>query len=94
MARVSWLNDEEHPALDDQVEKLEHFTESLADGVVDAEELATQQENLVAAMKAVEGDLSDEQHAKVTQVLVELTAYNIMHVLHDLAAERARKLFG
>ena len=94
MARASWLSDDDLPALTDQVEKLEHFTNSLADGLVDADELNKQQENLAAAMKAVEGDLSDEQHEKVTQVLVELTAFNIMHLLHDLAAERARKAFG
>ena len=32
----------------------------------------------MAAMKTLEADLSDEQHAKVTTVLVELTAYNVM----------------
>ncbi len=94
MARASWLGDDDLPALAEQVEKLQHFTESLADGVVDRRELDEQQENLIAAMKAVEGDLSDEQHEKVTRVLVELTAFNIMHLLHDLAAERARKVFG
>jgi len=94
MARASWLSDDELPALAEQVEKLEHFTNSLADGLVDADELNKQQENLAVAMKAVEADLSDEQHEKVTKVLVELTAFNIMHLLHDLAAERARKAFG
>ena len=94
MARVSWIDQDNLPALDEQVDKLEHFTESLADGVVDADELEKQQEHLIAAMKAVESDLSDEQHEKVTKVLVELTAYNIMHLLHDMAKERVRKAFG
>jgi hypothetical protein len=38
--------------------------------------------------------LSDELHAKVTTVLVELTAYNVMRLLHELNAERARIRFA
>ncbi len=90
MARVSWLNDESTPDLDAQVAKLEHFTQSLADGVVDANELATQEQNLVAAMKAVEGALSDDQHAKVTRLLAELTAYSVMRTLHEMAQARVQ----
>jgi hypothetical protein len=41
-------------------------------------------------MKKVEPTLNDELHAKVTDVLVELTAYNIMRLLHELQAERVR----
>jgi|ETNmetMinimDraft_26_1059896.scaffolds.fasta_scaffold37102_3 predicted transcriptional regulator len=91
MARINWLDEETHlPALDAHVQQLEHFTRSLADGVVDNQELATQVAHLVTAMKAVQDDLSDEQHAKVTTLLVELTATNVMQTLHELAASRAR----
>jgi hypothetical protein len=85
MARPSWIDDESHPDLDAHVSKLEHFTASLADGVIDAQELATQEKNLVAAMKAVEGSLSDDQHSKITKVLAELTAYSVMRTLHEMA---------
>jgi hypothetical protein len=88
MARTSWLNDDSTPDLDDQVAKLDHFAASLADGVIDAQELATQEANLVAAMKAVEGALSDDQHAKVTKLLAELTAYSVMRTLHEMAQAR------
>ena len=88
MARASWINDDSTPDLDEHVGKLEHFTQSLADGVVDAKELATQETNLVSAMKAVEGSLSDEQHAKVTKLLAELTAYSVMRTLHEMAQAR------
>jgi len=88
MARVSWLNDESTPDLDAHVGKLEHFTQSLADGVIDAQELATQEANLVKAMKAVEGSLDDAQHAKVTTLLAELTAYSVMRTLHEMAQAR------
>lgn len=88
MARSSWINDDSTPDLDEHVNKLEHFAASLADGVVDAKELATQEANLVAAMKAVEGALNDDQHAKVTKLLAELTAYSVMRTLHEMAQAR------
>jgi hypothetical protein len=90
MARVSWLNDESHPDLDAHVENLEHFAASLADGVIDAQELATQEKNLVAAMRAAEGTLNDDQHAKVTKLLAELTAYSVMRTLHEMAQARVQ----
>lgn len=90
MARANWINDDNHPDLDEHVGQLEHFVSSIADGVVDKDELAKQEENLTAAMKAVEGSLSDEQHALVTKLLVELTAYNVMGALHEMAASQVR----
>ena len=93
MPRTSWFDEQEHPLIQEQVSKLESFTTALADGVVTKQELAGQEERLVAAMKALEGMLSDEQHAAATKTLVELTAYNVMRLLHELHAERARMAF-
>ena len=90
MARASWLDDDSHPDLDAHVGKLDHFASALADGVIDDGELATQETNLVAAMTAVEGLLSDEQHAKVTKLLAELTAYSVMRTLHDMVKARVQ----
>ena len=91
--RINWLDEDTNvPALDEQVAKLQHFTDSMADGIVDVEELSTQNEAVVTAMKAVQDDLSDEQHAKVTTLLAELTALNIMTTFHELAASRIRKI--
>ena len=91
MARSSWINDESTPDLDKHVGNLEHFANSLADGVIDATELSTQEKNLVAAMKDVEGSLDDAQHAKVTKLLAELTAYSVMRTLHEMAQARVQQ---
>jgi len=91
MARASWLDDDSHPDLDAHVGKLDHFAASLADGVIDDHELATQEANLVAAMKAIEGALSDEHHAKITKLLAELTAYSVMRTLHEMAQSRVQR---
>lgn len=94
MARISWFDDKaEHEAIQERVSKLDSFTSALADGVVSKQELSGQEHRLVSAMKTVEAELSDDLHAKVTTVLVELTAYNVMRLLHELQSERNRIAF-
>ena len=66
----------------------------MADGVVDKEELKEQEQRLVSAMKSLEPKLSTELHAQVTGVFIELTAYNVMRLLHELQTERARVAFA
>ncbi|HEU4611169.1 MAG TPA: hypothetical protein VFS15_03790 [Kofleriaceae bacterium] len=92
MARDSWIDADSNPHLDAHVAQLEHFTKSMADGVIDADELETQENNLVAAMREVEAVLDDAQHAKVTKLLAELTAYSVMRTLHELTAARVKSL--
>jgi hypothetical protein len=95
MARTSWFDDKAKlPLIDAQVQKLESFTNALADGVISKQELTGQEERLMAAMKKVEAELGDDLHAKVTTLLVELSAYNVMRLLHELQTERARMAFG
>ena len=94
MPRISWFDDKaEHPMIQEQIGKLESFTSAMADGVVSETELSRQESRLVASMKTLEAGLSDDLHAKVTTVLVELSAYNVMRLLHELQAERARMVF-
>ena len=95
MARTSWFdNNAQHPAIHERMEKLESFTSALADGEVSKQELSGQEERLMTALKALEPDLSDALHAKVTTVLVELSAYNVMRLLHELRAEQTRIAFS
>ena len=95
MPRNSWFDDKaEHAMIQEQITKLDSFTSALADGVVTKNELSDQESRLVTAMKTLEADLSDDLHAKVTTVLVELSAYNVMRLLHELQAERARMAFS
>jgi len=93
--RASWFDtNAQHPIIEEKLQKLETFTSALADGVVTKQELDGQEQRLVAAMKGVEADLNDAQHAKVTSLLVELSAYNVMRLLHELRNEHARVAFG
>ena len=95
MARAGWFDDRaEHPLIHEKLEKLESFTSALADGQVSKQELSGQEARLMAALKSLEPDLSDAQHEKVTTVLVELSAYNVMRLLHELRAEQTRLAFS
>ena len=95
MAKTSWFNERaDHPTLHERVEGLQSFTTAMADGVVDRNELEGQEQRLTAAMKRLEPELNDELHEKVTSVMIELTAYNIMRLLHELQAERVRTTFA
>ena len=93
--KTSWFDDKaQHPILQERASKLESFTSALADGVVTRRELESQEQRLMTAMKALEPELSDALHEKVTTVLVELSAYNVMRLLHELQTERARIAFS
>ena len=93
--RTSWFDENAgYEAIQERASKLESFTSALADGEVSKNEVGGQEQRLLTAMRALESTLNDDQHAKVTAVMVELTAYNIMRTLHELQAERARMAFG
>jgi hypothetical protein len=95
VARTSWFDDKaEQPMIQDRLASLKSFTDALADGVVTKQELGDQERRLVAAMKTVDAALNDDLHAKVTTLLVELTAYDVMRLLHELQAERTRIAFA
>jgi hypothetical protein len=95
MARIDWFDDKKDtPVIDEQVQKLATFVEAMADGIIEKAELEKQQSSVVSAMKAVQSELNDTQHEKVTRLLVELSAYNIMRLLHELQQTRLERAFA
>lgn len=89
MARQSWIDeDTNEPLIDDYASKLTTFLDAMADGVIDDKELSDQEERLVSLLKEVEPTLSDEQHATMTKLLCELSAYNIMQFCHQMQENR------
>lgn len=94
MTRQSWLDDKTNePLIDDYARQLTTFVEALADDKVDAGELESQEARLVELMKEVEPQLDDELHGKVTRLLCELTAYNVMQLLHTMQEARPKVQF-
>ena len=89
-----WLDeDTDEPMIAEQAQRLEAFLAALADGRVDEAELQAQQQRLVQLMREVEPLLDEKLHAKVTQLLCELTAYDIMHAVHTMQQARPKTAF-
>jgi len=80
----SWFDDNsESPLLAEQARKLCSFLDAITDdGQVDINELKAQEKRVVGLMKQVEPLLSQEVHAKVTELLYEVTAYDMMNTLY------------
>ena len=92
--RMSWVDETTQlPVIETYASQLEHFVETFADGQVDKAELQKQERKLVDLMKEVEPDLEDELHGKITRLLCELTAYDIMRCFFTLAQSRPRTTF-
>lgn len=89
MARKSWLDEDSGTTLiDDYARKLDGFVGALADGRIDDHEVADQEKRVVALMKEIEPTLDDKTHERVTQLLCELTAFNIMQLLNEIQEAR------
>jgi hypothetical protein len=92
--RTEWLDaTTQTPLIDDYAERLGTFLEAMADGQIDAQELQAQEARVAALMKAVEPKLDDALHEEVTQLLCELSAYNIMHTMHQLMESAPKTKF-
>lgn len=93
-ARLRWLDDKSGaPLIERYARQLGTFLEAMADGEVDDSEVKTQEGRIVKLMKVVEPLLDDSLHAKVTQLLCELTAYDIMQILNAMHKARPKVKF-
>lgn len=93
-SRSSWLDAESHqPVIDRYARRLAPFVEAMADGKIDEAEVAAQEKRLVKLMKEVEPALPPALHPKVTQLLCELTAYDLMRILHSMEQARPKTVF-
>ena len=94
VGRQKWFDDTSHePLIENYARQLDSFIQTMADGVVDDSEIAAQEKRLIGLMKEVEPLLNDDVHAKVTRLLCELTAYDIMQMLHSLQQARPKTKF-
>jgi hypothetical protein len=92
--RSSWLDEAtQAPLIEGYARQLDSFIQTLSDGRVDEEEIRSQETRLVALMKEVEPLLDDALHEKVTRLLCELTAYDLMRMLHTMQQARPRTRF-
>lgn len=92
--RSTWLDDQgQKPIIERYARQLDTFLAAMADGRIDAQEIADQEGRLVRLMKFVEPLLNARQHELVTQLLCELTAYDIMQIMHAMEQMRPKTQF-
>ena len=92
--KTPWFDDAtEAPLLAEYARKLDSFIDAISDAVVESKELAAQEKRVVDLMKEVEPLLSPEAHEKVTRLLCEVTAYDLMHALHMAGKARPKTVF-
>ncbi|HEV3121434.1 MAG TPA: hypothetical protein VGY53_06005 [Isosphaeraceae bacterium] len=92
--RSSWFDEAtQTPQIEQSARKLDSFLTTMADGIVDKAELQAQEARLVALMKQIEPGLDDALHEKITHLLCELTAYDLMQMMHALQVARPKTEF-
>jgi len=93
-SRVNWLDEQtQAPLIDQHARKLGTFLEAMADGHIDEQELKAQEARVYTLMKEIEPQLDDVLHAKVTDLLCELTAYDLMQMLQQMQQARPKTKF-
>jgi len=93
-AKTPWFDDKtDVPLLAEYARKLDSFCDAVADGRVTTTELEAQEKRLVGLMKDLEPLLSPEAHEKVTQLLCEVTAYDLMQTLNLAGKSRPQTVF-
>jgi hypothetical protein len=92
--RTSWFDEStDTPLIEQYARQLDSFLETMADGKVSDSEIKDQEKRLIGLMKEIEPKLDDAVHSKVTQLLCELTAYDLMQFVHSLQEARPRTAF-
>lgn len=93
-SKTPWFDEaSEAPLLAEYARKLDSFLDVVADGRVDTKELEAQERRLVDLMKEIEPLLTPEVHEKVTRLLCEVTAYDLMNTFHMAGKSRPMTKF-
>jgi hypothetical protein len=77
----------------EQAKRLDSFLAAVADGKVTDDELKDQEARLVRLMKEIEPKLDPDLHRRVTELLCELTAFDLMQVFNLMQSSRPKSVF-
>jgi hypothetical protein len=92
--RSDWIDeDSQTPIIERYAKQMDSFVETFADGKVDESEMEAQEERLVALMKEIEPQLEGSLHEKVTELLCELTSYDIMRFFFAIQQSKPKTTF-
>jgi hypothetical protein len=92
--KSKWFDEaSETPIIAEQSRRLDSFLSAVADGRVETRELEDQEQRLVTLMREIEPQLDSAMHDKITQLLCELTAYDMMNVMNLMQEARPATKF-
>jgi len=92
--RLGWFDEKtQEPLIERYARQLDSFVETMADGKIEPSEILAQEKRLITLMKEIEPQFDDAMHAKVTQLLCELTAYDLMQTIAAMQAVRPKTAF-
>ena len=87
--KSAWFDETSNASvIAEQANRLESFLQVMADGKVTDEEVKTQEARVVKLMKEIEPQLEPKLHERVTQLLCEVTAYDMMQSLNMMQSMR------
>jgi hypothetical protein len=92
--KSTWFDETSNSSLiAEQAQRLESFIQTMADGKVTDDEVKTQEQRVVKLMKEIEPQLDPQLHERVTQLLAEVTAYDLMQSLNMMQSARPMSKF-
>jgi hypothetical protein len=92
--KTGWFDDSSStPLIAEQARRLDSFLQAMEDGKVTDEEVKAQEDRVVKLMKEIEPQLDPKLHERVTELLCELTAYDIMQSLNLMQSARPTSKF-
>jgi hypothetical protein len=93
-AKSAWFDEASHtPIIAEKARRMESFLAAMADGRIEPAEVEAQEARLVKLMQEIEPLLDDKLHAKVTDLLCELTVYDLMQTMCSLGQSRPKSVF-
>jgi hypothetical protein len=93
-SKSAWFDEGANtPIIAEKAQRLDSFVAAMADGQVTDDELKGQEERVVKLLKEIEPQLDTALHERVTELLCELTAYDIMQVLNMMQQARPATKF-
>jgi 3-methyladenine DNA glycosylase Tag len=92
--RTAWFDEGSNASLiAEQAQRLDSFLEAIADGKVTESEVKSQEERVVKLMEEIEPQLDAKLHGRVTELLCELTAYDLMQALNMMQTAKQTSKF-
>lgn len=89
--RRSWFDENNRMAFDRSYQQVMSWQQAIADGRVDAAEVEVQARRVADAFRALEPSLDNEQHARLTEALGELS---VLHAMQAWLTHYPRRLEG